>query len=347
MKSRHDILLIGPCVNRKDSTKTGGAIVLFNNLLEEFNENRVDYILIDSNKKNYSNTLVAYLSIFISIFFKSFQVKHISLHSSRDYIFFAPFIIVMAKILNINSSLRKFGGEAWRVYSSSTGLEKRIRLYIFKHIDFLFFEMKNIVNSFKSINSNTHWFPNVRRVPKDINYPKLFRKRFVFISQIFKEKGVDEIIEMARDLPDGYTIDLYGPIKDERYTEDYFQNSSVNYCGALTSNQVLSTLQKYDVLLLPTYYKGEGYPGIVIESYSVGIPVIVTNLTGLSEIVDNGKTGVIVEPKNVEQLLNAVLSINRDNYKEMSKRAKEKFSLFDSARQTIKFLETLQIGVKI
>jgi len=342
---RYDLLLIGPCINKKDATKTGGAVVLFNNLLDELNKKDITYLLIDSNKDNYFNIIFAYLTILIKIFFTYFRVKHISLHSSRDYIIFAPFIILIAKIFGKTISLRKFGGEAWSVYSRAYGIKKRILFFIFSNFDFLFFEMKSIVNNFITINKNTFWFPNVREKPNIKLEKKEFKKRFVFISQIFKEKGVDEILEASLQLPKDYVIDLYGPIKDNRYGEDYFKSYRVHYGGALNADEVLDTLSKYDVLLLPTYYKGEGYPGIVIESYSIGVPIIVTNLKGLSEITDNKKTGVIIEPKNVKELVEAILYFNSKNYQKISQYALEKFSIFNSYKQTKIFLNIIQLNI--
>ena len=335
------ILLIGPLLNKNNPTITGGAIVLFNNLLEEFNANNVDYLLIDTNKENYTNLIIAYISIYIQIFLKQFQVTHISLHSSRDYLFFAPYVILLGRFFSKPTSLRKFGGEALTVYKSSTGIKKKILSYIFRNIDFLFLEMKNMVDSFSKLNKHTFWFPNVRKAPKREFETKEFSKKFVFISQIFKEKGIDEILEASKNLPKEYTIDLYGPIKDIKYSEEYLKEYSVCYCGALDSENVLATLKKYDVLLLPTYYKGEGYPGIVIESYSVGIPVIVTNLTGLSEITEHKKTGLLIEPKNIDALVKAMLYFNKENYPLMTEYAKEKFSSFNSYEQTKKFLEII------
>jgi len=342
---KYEILLIGPLKNKKNSTITGGAIVLFNNLLEELDENKVDYLLIDTNKENYKHILIAYISIFIKIFIKQFRVKHISLHSSRDYLFFAPYIIILGKLFSKSTSLRKFGGEALNVYESSVGYKKRVLTFIFTNIDYLFLEMKNMVDGFSKLNQNTFWFPNVRKVPTLTMNKKKFTKKFVFISQIFKEKGIDEILEASKKLPVEYTIDLYGPIKDVKYTDNYLEQYPVSYCGALNSENVLSTLSKYDVLLLPTYYKGEGYPGIVIESYSIGIPIIVTNLVGLSEITEHGKTGFLIEPKNIDELVKAILSFNQDNYNEMSINAKEKFSLFNSDIRTKMFMDTIKKGI--
>ena len=337
MKS--DILIVGPLENKVNPQKTGGAIVLFTNLVEELNKQNIKYVLIDTNKENYSNILFAYFSILLQIFIKQFKVQHISLHSSGNYIFIMPFIIIIGKLFKKSTSLRKFGGEAWSNYNSSRGIKKILLGFIFQNVDYLFLEMKFLVNHFIELNKNTFWFPNVRIKPNIELKEKTVAKKFVFISQLFQEKGVDEILEVSNQLPGDYIIDLYGPIKDEKYTDEYFTKYKAKYCGTLKSNEVLDTLKNYDILLLPTYYKGEGYPGIVIESYSMGIPVIVTKLIGIKEITDEYRTGILIEAKNIEMLKNAIIYFNTNNYEQMSKYAKEKFSLFNSEKQTKVFLD--------
>jgi len=95
--------------------------------------------------------------------------------------------------------------------------------------------------------------------------------------------------------------------------------------------------------LLPTYYKGEGYPGIVIEAYSLGIPIIATTLEGLREITDEYETGILIEPKDIDGLQKAIEYFDVNNYSSFSFKAKEYFSLFDGERQTEVFLNTIRI----
>jgi len=140
-------------------------------------------------------------------------------------------------------------------------------------------------------------------------------------------------------LDDSYTIDIYGPIHDDKYTKEYFKSNGIEYKGMLKSEEVLSTLASYDVLLLPSYK--EGYPGIVIESYSVGIPIVSTNLIGLKEITDEYKTGILVEAQNVEELKSAMEYFNDNNYSDMARYAKEKFLLFNAEEQTNIFWSTI------
>jgi len=335
------ILLIGPRIYKHDPAHVGGAIVLFEDLLEQARRRSIPFRVIDTNKKNYTNKLVAYISIVFQIVTIQFTVNHISLHSSKDYIYFAPIVILIGKLFRKSISLRKFGGEAWSTYLSSKGIKKKTLKYIFKNVDFLFLEMKYMVYNFKKINKNTFWFPNVRMRLLSPNLPRSFKKKFVFISHVRREKGIDEILEASLYLDESYTIDIYGEIPDLKYNIDYFKNYNVNYLGPLHPKEVISTLNEYNVLLLPSYK--EGYPGIVIEAYSLGIPVIATSLKGLREIVEIKKTGLLIEKKSIIELVEAIQYFNPMNYNNMVDNSYQKFDEFDSGQQTKRFFEILNL----
>jgi glycosyltransferase involved in cell wall biosynthesis len=332
-------LLIGPCQNKKDSSITGGVIVLFEDLLRQFKLKKLNYLVIDTNKANYANTLVAMMIIYLKIFFYSIRTSHISLHgTAKDYVFIAPFVIFISKILNKKTSMRKFAGNFDSYYNESNKFKKILIKYVLINSAINFFETKYLVDFFKEYNQNTFWFPNVRNKP-NIQRESKFRKRFVFISQLYKSKGVDEILKASNLLDDDYIIDLYGPLRDN-YKLEYFDKFQANYKGSLKPDEVLNTMNQYDVIVLASYYPGEGYPGVVIEALSLGKPVIVTDLDSIKEMVDES-CAIFVKPKSAEDIKNAMMSFNSENYPAYSNNALKAFEKFDSDIQTSKFLEKI------
>ncbi len=337
-----DLLVMGPCESRSNPGNTGGAVVLFTNLLRELDRAGVDYLLIDTRKENYRGTLHAYFAILGQLFIKQFRVRHISLHSSRDYQVLAPFVIAAGLLPGRSTSLRKFGGEAWDTYSNASGMKKRLLHFIFSRVDFLFLEMRHLVQRFGDLNPRCCWFPNVRRRPEIRRPDRPFARRFVFLGHVMPEKGIDDIVAVRQMLGDDYQFDIYGIIRDERYSEGYFRERGIAFGGAISPDAVAGVLADHDVLLLPSYK--EGYPGVIIEAYSVGLPVISTQLRGVQEIVEEGVTGLLVEPGNVEQLYAAVTRFDAEEHDRMAAAALRKFDLFDSQRQTARFLDIVLAG---
>ena len=99
--------------------------------------------------------------------------------------------------------------------------------------------------------------------------------------------------------------------------------------------------ERADITVLPSLYK-EGLPNVLLESMSMGVPVVSSNLGGVSEIVFNGKTGFIVEPGNKDQLADAIVKLwnNRSSYMKMRQNARRLMTEnFDKEQQFGRFLE--------
>ncbi|GHT14510.1 hypothetical protein FACS189426_20940 [Bacteroidia bacterium] len=324
-----ELLLIGPCLNKNDASQVGGIVVLFDNYMTWLNDNGIVYSLINTNKKSYSNIITSYISICCQILTKSLSSKKIFFHgTANDFLYIAPLVVIISKLFAKKVILRKFAGNFNSIYSNSSSIKKKVFRYTLQRADVLFFETNYLVKFGLDFNRNTYWFPNVRKVVNSHlilnSNVKKFKKRLVFISQIKPSKGIDEILIVSNKLSSEYVIDIYGPILDKKYSEEYFSYYKANYLGILSQNEVINTLNEYDILLLPSFR--EGYPGVIIEAFSLGIPVIVSDVGGLPEMVKSGKEGFVIKPKDAEQLIKAILSFDEMNYNIMSKNALKKFN---------------------
>jgi glycosyltransferase involved in cell wall biosynthesis len=83
-------------------------------------------------------------------------------------------------------------------------------------------------------------------------------------------------------------------------------------------------LIQLDIFVLATH--SEGLPVSVLEAMSMGIPVVASNIGGIPELMENGKTGILVESNNSEKLSSAIIEIleNPGKAKQMSEAAKER-----------------------
>ncbi|OLS20024.1 MAG: GDP-mannose-dependent alpha-(1-6)-phosphatidylinositol monomannoside mannosyltransferase [Candidatus Heimdallarchaeota archaeon LC_3] len=70
-------------------------------------------------------------------------------------------------------------------------------------------------------------------------------------------------------------------------------------------------LKRLSILILPSIVK-EGLPNVILEAFALKIPVIASNIGGISEVVKNGKTGYIIPPKDVDKLVEAVQKLWED-----------------------------------
>lgn len=133
-----------------------------------------------------------------------------------------------------------------------------------------------------------------------------------------KEKGIEDAINAVESVNAHfgrtvYTLDIFGQI-DVEYKERFSQLEKsfpdyISYGGAIEANKSVETLKSYFALLFPTYYKGEGFAGTLIDAMSAGVPVIASDWKYNPEFVVPGKTGVIIKNCNAERLAEELINI--------------------------------------
>ena len=141
-------------------------------------------------------------------------------------------------------------------------------------------------------------------------YPNSNRPlRLVFLSRIMPDKGCDYILEAARllneeGLEEKYSIDFYGKIADE-YKDEFETKitllSNVSYQGFLNlrENEGYDSLSNYDLMLFPTYWRGEGFAGVFIDSFIAGLPIIATDWAHNRMFLEEGKTALFIPVHDV------------------------------------------------
>jgi len=77
--------------------------------------------------------------------------------------------------------------------------------------------------------------------------------------------------------------------------------ASVRWIGPLTREHLPNVFQQANVFVFPSYF--EGLAQVQIEALACGIPVIGTKASGAEEVVEEGLTGFLIEPGNLEQLV--------------------------------------------
>lgn len=338
-----NLVILGPKHGNKG--QVGGIVVSFELILNELDKCGIKYVVIDTNKKNYFNPIFALIIIYLKILLFIPKTKVFSLHgTANDYRYIAPYVIFLGQLFNKKVSLRKFAGNFIQEYEKSTFISKKLIEYSLKNANIIFFQTKYLVDYFSKFNINTAWFPTVRNKPKlKRSKNRKFEKKFIFLGHLRKEKGIQEILEVSKILDDDFIIDLYGPIHQDEYTDTFWRNfNKVSYKGELKFDEVIDVLSNYDVLLLPTFWEGEGYPGVIVEALSVGLPIIATNLKGIKEMIDE-KSSILIEPKSINELKNAIESFNVENYLEKSDAALKQFDNFNSDIQVQVFFERIGI----
>ncbi|MFH1430064.1 MAG: glycosyltransferase, partial [Candidatus Uhrbacteria bacterium] len=73
-------------------------------------------------------------------------------------------------------------------------------------------------------------------------------------------------------------------------------------CQRLDADGVARTLAHADVLVVPSLCD-ENQPSVILEAFAHGVPVVASRVGGIPELVDDGRTGILVDPGSVEDLV--------------------------------------------
>ncbi len=130
----------------------------------------------------------------------------------------------------------------------------------------------------------------------------------LFLSNLLVSKGVIVLLDALKILKDrGYSFvcDFVGgetaEIDAARFQEevkDRGLSGLVSYVGKKYGKDKDTYYNQSDIFAFPTFYPNECFPLVLLEAMQQGVPCISTNEGGISGIIDDGKTGCLVESKN-------------------------------------------------
>lgn len=163
----------------------------------------------------------------------------------------------------------------------------------------------DIVNLRKErINRNVHLVYNgIAKPYSSVSYsfpvPSSYKKVVMCIARVAKPKRCDIFVECAKRLPE-YAFVWIGNMETMKdMPENTFFLGNLPQAGVLCQNA--------DLFMLPSDY--EGLPIAILEAMSHSLPVVASNVGGVSEIVHNGKNGYVLSNDNVDGFVSRIEEI--------------------------------------
>lgn len=143
---------------------------------------------------------------------------------------------------------------------------------------------------------------------------------FVYVGRIVKDKGINELVEAFTLLHEKFQntrLVLVGRYESDldpvnQVTLDRIQsNPAIDAVGPQYGDDLLKEYIKANCFVMPSYR--EGFPNTVMEAGAMGLPSIVTDINGSREIIINEKNGLIVPPRAMQPLFEAMERMLIDN----------------------------------
>ncbi|MEX2400662.1 MAG: glycosyltransferase family 4 protein [Rhodothermales bacterium] len=130
-----------------------------------------------------------------------------------------------------------------------------------------------------------------------------------FIGRLENQKNPAALIEAVTGLDAKLIMIGDGSLREDLESVARRNGTDVTFTGNLPTQSIASILQKADIFVLPSNF--EGHPKALIEAMACGVAVIGTNVSGISNLIKDGATGLLCET-NAESIRTAIVTA-RDN----------------------------------
>lgn len=228
-------------------------------------------------------------------------------------------------------------GFASKVYehnpTAALKIRKQIEEEIIRKKNHFIVRSQYMINKIKEINPNADFYFNHYPTPELTNVPEKPNKThdIIFAARIVKNKGIEDLILACAKVKKNHprlTVKIVG-----RGTLSYVERikemirekgleKNVTFVGFVpTQEEVLLHELSGRICVLPTYY--DNSPGTIRECLKLGIPVVSYKVDDIPDLVQDGRSGLLVDPGDIDALANAILELitNSEKRKQMSMEA--------------------------
>jgi len=317
MNAKERILLVGPLP--REGTPIGGTQVSFGELVRRVRaSDRLNCEVVDTSRPvigrtgwsrapQDARTLTATLHAIAKI---GPRCDAILFNASSGGVMKAgPFVWAAARAVRRPFGLRVFGGDLDLRFAREPAWRRATAERTCLSAPLVLLQTQHLCRSFERL-QGAHWLPTTRDLVASNVERTGPARRFLFLSQLKREKGVREALTASDALAPDSTLTFHGPtIPGTDLSGDH---ARVRFAGPVRPEELSSVLARHDALVFPTWYEGEGMPGAVIEAMQAGLPVIGSRWRSLPELVEDGVNGLLVPPRDVEALGAAMHRLESD-----------------------------------
>lgn len=137
---------------------------------------------------------------------------------------------------------------------------------------------------------------------------RIHAKQIIFAGRLSKEKGILDLLEIAKKLPKEIHLLVLGSgPEEEKVKQSAKSHTNIHYLGYVPKDRTISLIRGSDVLVQPSL--AEGVSSTILEAMACKTPVITTNVGDNKELLNNGTCGIIIEPNSPQKLLEQTLGL--------------------------------------
>lgn len=159
---------------------------------------------------------------------------------------------------------------------------------------------------------------NVFIKPNFVNNPNLKRsskleKKFIFYGRLDDNKGIKFLLTSWEKVSSDYELHIYGEGINENIVKEYSQKyKNIKYFGFQKQDTIFKDLMNSQCLLF-TSELYEGFPMTIAESFSLGVPVLSSNIGNQNQIIKESNGGITYKLGDSIDFVNSINTIVNNN----------------------------------
>lgn len=220
-----------------------------------------------------------------------------------------------------NSKVKSLLAYAEAIFLKVGRYYNKIDLYI-AECDFY----KNLIENAHVTNSPIIRMNNFLPIAQEYKAYTEHKDYILYFGRYAREKGVLTILKAFLQLDCKEKLVLVGRGTEEETIKKFINNNNLQdrvfVNTAIFGKEMDKIIEKAKIVLVPSeWYENGAF--VVLQALAKGKIVVASNIAGLAEIIQDGKTGYLAEagnPDSFAEAINKVLSMNDDDYKCMSQR---------------------------
>ena len=171
------------------------------------------------------------------------------------------------------------------MYSKTAGsVSKSVEIKALKYADKLSTDSKAVQKQYKEklgVEFECLYTPLDPEKFKDIPDVEKKDRQVVYVGRNSYEKGIDILKKIESRI-----------------------NADVIYCTDMSWRDAMIKLKESQLMVVPS--RAESSPHVIKEAFYLKVPIVATTVGGIPELISNNKNGILVEPDDSEELLNAI-----------------------------------------
>lgn len=178
----------------------------------------------------------------------------------------------------------------------------------------------------------------------------LDRPIVLLVGRIVPHKGVEHLIEAARYVPNAeFLIVGEGSSLEamKRLTREMEVAQHVRFLGRVSQEDLPKVYAACDVFALPSVSRLEAFGIVALEAMATGKPVVVADIPGVREVIEDGREGLLADPVNPQDLAEKIRRLLADSAlcRQMGRRGREKVVSSFNIKRIADQVETLYRSV--